>query len=266
MIEAISEFNRNAPPFSDLTFAAAISLGGNCEPAHWLRAFGRYSVRGPFDWLVTPLEALPLILREDGARLGTEFALASAGTSVRCRAYGVLYHHEFRRGAGDAVMFDAVTIAACRSKLAHKWASLLAAYAQAQADGLSLLFLRLGGDTGLPWDRIGSHGALLRATDLNAVTAALAVRFPDLDFRLLVLLPAPAPGAPAVVSDPFGTLDPRVAVRCLPGGEDPAWATDGRTWQKLLAALRFSEPAEVTTLGETLYWSGEGDASSFVGP
>lgn len=264
MTDEIPAFDPAEPPFPDATFAAAVSLGGNCETAHWLRAHDRHAVRGPFDWLVTPLDALAAILREDGARLGTEFALANAGTSVRCRAYGVLYHHEFPRDAENAVVFDAAATADCRSKLAHKWANLVAACARAEADGLPLLFLRLACDTGLPWDRIGPGKARLYAADLNAVVAPLAARFPALDFRLLALLPAAASELPTVTSAPFGALDPRVAVRRLPRGADPAWATDGLTWQKLLVDARFGGPGAATALGETLHWSGETDVTGFI--
>lgn len=249
------------PPFPGVTFAGAVSLGGNCETAHWLRVHGRHGVRGPFDWLVTPLDALPAVLADDGARLGTVFALANAGTSVRCRAYGLLYHHEFPRGAGDAVVFDADTLAACRSKMAHKWASLGAACERAVAAGLPMLFLRLWGGTDLAWDRIGSGKAELRAGDLNALAAALVGRFPGLDFRLLVLLPVPAPGPSGGASAPAGSLDPRVAVRSLARGCDRAWAVDGATWGRLLASLRFRDPPATAALGETLHWSGEPDAA-----
>lgn len=252
-------FDPGNPPFPGLTFAGAASLGGNCETAHWLRAHGRHSVRGPFDWLVTPLDALAPILAEDGARLGTWFALASAGTSVRCRAYGVLYHHEFPRGEGHAVRFDAVSTAACRAKMAHKWKSLVKACEQAGAERAPLLFLRLWGGTGLPWDRIGTGKATLRAADLNALAAALAVRFPGLNFRLLTMLPA-AREALGDALDLTEPLDPRVAVRTLPRGTDPAWATASADWMHLLAALRFRDPPAATGLGETLHWSGEADA------
>lgn len=254
MIGGIPEFTPDAPPFPGAIFGAAVSLGGNCEPAHWLRAFGRHAVRGPFDWLVTPLDALLAILGDDGARLGTVFALTNAGTSVRCQAYGALYHHEFPRDEGDAVVFDAPAMAACRSKLVHKWENLVAACARARGDGAPLLFMRLGGGTGLPWDRIGAAGAILRAADLNAIAAALTARFPDLGFRLLVLLRAPEEQTEAFDPD---ELDPRIAVRTLPQGSDPAWATDGATWGRLLASSRFRDPPTATTLGETLHWSGE---------
>ena len=238
-------------PFPDITFAHAISLGANCEAAHQLRRNGRHTARGPFDWLVTPLDALGPILAEDGRRLGSAFVSAHAGTSVRCGAYDVLYHHEFPRAEGNLVRFDAEAVERCRAKMAHKWMRLVEACSGAGP----ILFLRFWAETDLPWDRLGPGKAPLRSVDLDGLVAALAGRFPQLDFRLLLLLPEPGQ-----VPDLAEPLDPRVAIRSLPRSVHDVWAVTDADWAGLLAALRFRDPPTATGLGETLHWSGEGEA------
>ena len=85
------------PLFPDVAFSDILSLGADCEAANGLRLVDRHRTRGLFDWLVTPLDAIAGILADDGARLGQRFIAVQDGTSARCDAYGVLYHHELPR-------------------------------------------------------------------------------------------------------------------------------------------------------------------------
>lgn len=255
----VAPIEAELPPYEELVFAGVVSLGGNCETAHWLRACGRHAIRTPFDWLVTPLDAVSSILNDDAARIATSFALAQNGTSVRCGVYDVLYHHEFQRGCGNAVIFDAASIDTCRSKMAHKWSSFVSACETAVERSLPLLFIRVWGGTDLTWDRIGAGKAAPRFDDFNNVAAALQRRFPKLDFRVLVLLPQAPPGVPqdAVLGDE--ALDPRVCIRSIGRAPNTGWATSGTSWSELLSKLHFTDPPFRTGLDETLYWSGEAD-------
>ncbi len=243
--------------FPGATFAHAISLGGDCEPARSLRLHGRHTVHSLFDWLVTPLGSIAEILADDGARLGISFVAVQDGTSVRCGSYDVLYHHEFPRDGCRQVVFDTEAIFACRTKMQHKMASFLDL-----CEGASpVLFIRLGAGTTLSWDRLGPGGEQPRTSDLNALSAALTSRFPDLDYRVLVLTPSSAP--PIAVDDP---LDHRVQTLCVPEREDVerglvgGWVLTDASWSQVLARINFSTTrCGDKPLEERLHWSGEAD-------
>ena len=244
-----------SPLFSGVTFAGAVSLGGDCEPAHSLRLNGRYAVHGLFDWLVTPLDSIARILADDGVALGRAFSVVHEGTSVRCGVYDVLYHHEFPRQKGGHVSFDLEAIERCRAKMLHKMASFLDLCEGAGP----VLFIRLGIATNLDWDRLGPRGEASKASDLNGLVEALARRFPDLDFRLLCIQPI----AEAAVA-PDSALDSRVVALFLSdtGRADGGWMLEEQTWSRLLARVDFASPAVFGEgLGETLHWSGEDESA-----
>lgn len=231
--------------FPGMVFRHVVSLGGNCEPAHQLRLNALHTVRGVFDWLVTPLDAIPTILADRGARLANEFVAVHEGTSVGCRAYDVLYHHEFPRDDRNRVIFGMREVERCRAKLRHKWDNLEAACRGNEA----ILFVRLGPESDLPWDRCGPGREPVRSNDLNRIADAIGAAFPGLEFRLLVIaLPG---GAEHVFSE---ALDPRVAVRALPRHRTVGWAADDEDWRALFSTLSLDRGGRARPDGETLYW------------
>lgn len=234
------------PFFHGLRFVHAISLGANCETAHQLRRLGRLSLHGLFDWLVTPIDAIDPILADDGAQLARSFVSANNGTSVRCGAYGLLYHHEFpREPPGEAFRFDAELIAQCRRKLSHKFATLLGACAGSGP----VVFIRTGPGSDLAWD---ARRAPVDA-DLRRLEASIERRFPELDFRLLVIDTSPEP---QFTPPPPGD---RLEVVHAPRRRVVGWALDDMDWDAIAARLRFATPADpaAQALNETLYGSGE---------
>lgn len=246
----MSESTATQDLFPNVAFAHIVSLGANCEVAHQLRLNGRHSLHAPFDWLVTPLDALAHIFDEAGARLGSTFVAAKDGTSVRCGAYDVLYHHEFPRTDGNFVCFDAEAIAACRAKMAHKWLNLK----RVCTGDAPVLFLRFWGETDLIWDRLGPGKEQLCSTDLTTLVVAITRRFPGLNFRLLMLLPCP--GEMPYLAEP---PDPRVAVEIISRGQNGDWAATDADWRAVFGRLRFQGAPVDRGLGETLHWSGEGE-------
>ena len=238
--------------FPGVRFAHVVSLGANCEPAHHLRRTGRHTVRGLFDWLVTPLASIASILEDGGARLGRDFISAHDGTSVRCAAYDVLYHHEFPRDAGGLVRFSAELSETCRRKMTYKMASLV----QACCEAGPVLFIRFGPGSDLPWDPHAAPEQVVAATDLNALVHAISRRFPSLDFRLLAI--TTAADAEVRADEP---LDARVALRRLPRQEGDGWALSDGDWAGLLGELDFLEAAMPSSgrLDEALHWFGDAD-------
>ncbi len=231
-------------PFPGLVFDHVVGIGGNCETAHQLRRHGLLR-RSVFDWLVTPLDAIPRVLADDGSRLGTEFVTCHGGTSVRCGAYDVLYHHEFPRDDGNAVRFDAAALERCRSKMTHKWSR----FVDLCEGGGRVLFLRFDAATDLPWDLLRDEPQRA-ATSVAACVEAVARRFPALDFRVLLLL---TDGLRPAIDDP------RVGVRLLPRDGSEGWAVSDASWSTLLRSLDIRAVPADGALGETLYWSGEAE-------
>ncbi len=240
-----------SPLFPDVAFHEVLSLGADCEAANGLRLLDRHGIRGLFDWLVTPLDAVAAILADDGARLAERFVAVQNGTSARCDAYGVLYHHELPRDAENQIVFSSDLLAVCRSKLRHKMESFRRACEDAAGP---ILFLRVGPATDLPWDRFAS-GACARASDFDDLALALGRRFPRLDFRLLVVTIAPVSAAGLGAS-----TDPRVAFVDLPRRDEGGWRVSEDDWRSLFAGLEFAREVRGNrTIGETLYWFGIAD-------
>ena len=94
-------------------FTAVVSLGGDCTGAVETKRFfaGRKTV-SPFDYLVTPFDALLKVFDDDGAQFGIDFHPVHGAQSVQCERYGVLYHHEFSRADDETIRFNARAIAA----------------------------------------------------------------------------------------------------------------------------------------------------------
>ena len=244
------------PLFPEVAFHDVLSLGADCEAANGLRLVDRHGTRGLFDWLVTPLDAVAAILADDGARLAERFVAVQNGTSARCDAYGLLYHHELPRDPENQVVFSTDLLAECRSKLRHKMESFRRACEDAAGP---VLFLRVGPTTNLPWDRFASSvGA--QASDFEDLARALGRRFPSLDFRLLVVTIAPASATKLGASS-----DPRVAFVDLPCRGQGGWRVAEEDWRRLFAELDFKrEDRGNRSIGEKLYWFGIADGSPRV--
>jgi hypothetical protein len=227
--------------FAGVTFDHMISIGATCEPAWHFRRTGRYDAKAPFDWLVTPWDSLNAVLDDDGARLGTEMVAAKDGTSVRCSAYDVLYHHEFPRDPGGAVRFSAGLVASCRAKLLHKMQRLRDV---CEMPG-PVLFVRAGLATDLAWDRLLRES--LTATEVNRLVARLRTRFPTLDFRILLI--EIAPERPLQIDE---TLSPLVGMVSLARQTEAGWWLSDQTWDELLRHIDY-RPAATPGEPERLY-------------
>ena len=163
---------------ADSRFTAVISLGGACETAIQMeRFFGGRKTSSPFDFLVTPFNALRAVLEDDGDGFGREFEPIWDGGSVKCLRYGVLYHHEFARSPAGKIQFSAAQIANCREKLLHKYATMLDVARRNRT-----LFVRLGASTDAPGDP--HAGQPFTHADLADLRGALAARLGHDQFHI----------------------------------------------------------------------------------
>ena len=240
--------------FPDVVFGRTLSLGANCETAHFLRLNDRHG-RGLFDWLVTPFNAIERVLADHGAKLGTKFIAVQNGTSVRCGVYGILYDHEFARGDHNNVRFDIAAIERCRSKLTYKWRQ----FVDVCEGDEPVLFIRFAGGSNLDWDCIDPARALLGVGDLNRLVASLETRFPHLVFRILLILTFKYQ---ELTGGSVDELDRRGAVEQVAPKTEGTWRTMQGDRSELLGRIRFRSAPEFGGLGETLHGSGETDEVS----
>ena len=192
-----------------MKFRHILSLGGHCEPSWHLRRRGMLRHGSPFDWLVSPLQAVVDVLADDGARLGREFIMRDGGKSTVCAEYGVLYHHEFARTSDGYVRFSAEAVERCRSKLAHKMARFIKVCERAEPT----LFLRMGAKTPLQWDLGG---------EIDVLAPAIAARFPALPFRV-------------------------ISVDLPQAADSTTWKASDADWDAFLGSIQYdpiSEPAD----------------------
>ena len=80
-----------------------ISLGTNCEIAFNVRNTFQTERAYPFDWWITPIQAVPAILRDRFALDVAAHNLVHGGelTSIMNRKYGLLHHHDFGHISAD---------------------------------------------------------------------------------------------------------------------------------------------------------------------
>lgn len=87
-----------------------VSLGDWCAPAANIRRHFGVTQAMPFDWWITPYNALIKMLEEDFAnilRLKNLEVIDWEGIerhSVRCNYYEMLHHHDFKRDGHDFIM------------------------------------------------------------------------------------------------------------------------------------------------------------------
>jgi len=162
-------------------YTAVISLGSSCEAAFALTDyFGAKRINSFFDWLVTPIESLINVLNTDGAGVGEDFGVVFAGTSVICRRYGLLYHHEFPRDDGR-IVFSREAVDRCRGKLRHKFDVF-----RDVTRNNKTLFIREAIATDVPGDRY-ADGAIA-ASALNGVASTLETFTRRNDFEIVIVL------------------------------------------------------------------------------
>jgi hypothetical protein len=179
---------------------------------------------GPFDWLVTPFDALPRVFWTRGQHLGETFVCADGGRTVQCKHYGLIYQHEFVRDHDGRVMFDAEHVAACRSRLAHKMSKLMAA-----ADsGDRVLFIRAFSSTGTSADRF--NDGVFQSEDIHDLVRAIEIAAPNCDFDVLFVHSGDRVSEKLDLSGP---LPERVMVRDIPHPDGMHWSGNDQDWRTL---------------------------------
>jgi hypothetical protein len=173
-------------PQQDTVF---VSLGHRCEVAWQLREFSGQEQAYPFDWLVTPLQAIPMMVEEDFAAIAdpkylrvTEYG-GGIGWSVENMRYKVLLHHEFKRAPDGRIVDDwrgsIEQVAAKFAYLRRRWIDLMESARQ-------ICFVRRLGCLEMPSERhmptfAAHYEALFSAFGKRAPQASRFYMFCDCD-------------------------------------------------------------------------------------
>lgn len=210
-------------------FQLVMSLGGLCQVAFQIETHFGFRISSPFDWIVTPLEAVGRVLTDDGAGFGTS-VWARQGRMAICDAYGVSYAHDYPRSPDGMVHVTADLLTASRHKMLHKYRKML----DALSHNPRTLFVRLAGhhDDAMMAPCIADPRPLT-TEDLNSFCAAIAARFPTLDFEIAF---AYLDGFTRFEAEQH-RLDPRLKVFRMT--DDPASGWKGRTenWTPLFQSF-----------------------------
>lgn len=194
-----------------MRFAKVISLGTACDAAfHIRRHFGQEEAY-PFDWLVTPFDAL-LHLIETGFEGFLDPAMLQARTKdVRCRRSGIRFLHDWHDLADPMAEYPAI-----KAKYDRRIARFLAAMEQ----GGSVLFIRSckAGPT-----------QLMDPARAIRLQAALARAYPKVAASLVALNPEDA-GIPAWSEGPCRLVTLRQPAL-------PDWRGDADAWDAFFATL-----------------------------
>ena len=209
-----------------------VSLGSDCQVGWQIRQVFDEPIASPFDWIVTPFDALQSILADRGARFGKSVSLLPAHPpftpeSTICDAYGCSYHHDFEHDVAGRPIVDEESLKQTRGKMLHKWR----AFEETVSSYDEMLFVHLGSFKHPPfaWPYIPEKQPLL-SSSLNMLHETLARLFPGTTCRLLqVTYPATTPYHADEALHPLVDLG---HLELLP---DLNWQGDAESWKRLLS-------------------------------
>ncbi len=163
-----------------------VAVGAWCQVAHQLkRIYGDQFVTSAFDWAVTPLLSVAKVFDTAGESFGQGMFIGEPSGSIECAGYGLLYHHEFPRGADKRAIYSVEKAEAACSKLTHKHKSLITRLSLTDEP---VTFVRFGGHAlpaqAWPYHRDAQH---VSADDMNSMVNAIARALPNLNFRVLFI-------------------------------------------------------------------------------
>jgi len=226
-------------------FELVFGLGNTCQVAYQIEKYFGFRLNSPFDWLITPFNSISKIFSDDGEFFGRNIKVEFSGQAAICNHYGIAYHHDYPRDQNSFISITPELMNASRGKMQHKYNK----FKELLNQGKKTLFVRLGGHHD---SAIGSayvpDPRTLTTEDLNSLCDAIARKFPDLPFAiLLVYIDYVTP-----VELDATALNPRVFVSTLIDSESPdggsmyaRWDGKPESWKPIFDKFRFSIPNDI---------------------
>lgn len=151
-----------------MRYSKIISLGLDCQPAHYIRTLSKQTEAYPFDWLITPMETLPRILATgpesifyDVAQFEDLHEKRPSNATIKHKDLGIVFFHDFPPNQALGAFSQ---VQSKYRHLASRWHSTL-------NENIAVLFIR-------------HYANKQNALDIRT---ALRKQYPKLAFDLLVV-------------------------------------------------------------------------------
>jgi hypothetical protein len=152
-----------------MKYSKIVSLGLDCQPAHYIRTLSKQTEAYPFDWLITPVDALvnliehgPESLFYDSSQFEDLHEKRPSNATIKHKRLGVVFFHDFPPNQGLGAFMQ---VQSKYRHLATRWQQTLA------PTNTNVLFIR--------------HYAT--KDQAMAIQQAFKKQYPKLSFDLLVV-------------------------------------------------------------------------------
>lgn len=151
-----------------MKYTKVISLGFDCQPANYIRTLTKQTEAYPFDWLITPIEALTKLIEHgpesifyNAAQFEDLQEKRPSHATIKHKDLGVVFFHDFPTNQGMGAF----------SQVQQKYRHLATRWHSTLNDKHDILFIR-------------HYASKENALDIKA---ALRKQYPRLPFDLLVV-------------------------------------------------------------------------------
>ena len=169
-----------------MIYDSVIGIGGNCEVAKQLRRYMSTESAHIFDWWIAPFDGTIALLDNDFSDIfdASNMEIIGDRKAVRCRKYGIIHHHDFRRDEKKRVLTEEIEEQLDDQR--NKYQALKLRLENACASDSKVLFVRswreiLHEPKGYPKHLIPG----VPRYDFRRFVEALRRRFPDADISVL---------------------------------------------------------------------------------
>lgn len=226
-------------PRAPIAVDRIISLGTNCEITFHLRSVFGFERAYPFDWWITPLNAIaPILLSRFALDIESDnLEVVGGGRSIINRKYRLLHHHDFPRLPESELIDQSwpAAIGDCRSKFEALGKRFFEDVSGSQR--IAFFINQSGGHEFLQNEELSVLDDVHHYFDIERTIELL---FPNLEFYMVVSEAVPAAAR--------GALDERARFMRVPdiqdygdryGGHPNHFAKSLRGWREALSTLPF---------------------------
>ncbi|WP_158248616.1 DUF1796 family putative cysteine peptidase [Pseudomonas sp. FW300-N1A1] len=210
-----------------------VSLGAWCQVSYQLKKHcGEQFISSAFDWLVTPLHSVSKIFDTNGDSFAQDIFIGDPSKSVECKKYGVLYHHEYRKGQDKISIIEDDKTSNAREKLEYKHKKMVDTLKKTEEE---VIFIRFGGHAlpaaAWPYMKDREH---ISSEQLNQLPISIQKALPNLRFRIILIRDAQYMNSDIETQE----LDNRFSFLHVERGEKPRWEGSDAHWMELINKIQ----------------------------